>query len=232
MKTTHPATALAIFFLLLTHSGPTPAHSDISAAEAREMLQSGEDVILLDVRESYELCGSLQHIEDAVNLPWLAGDLELRHGELPAGAKIIAVCASGSRSNQAANFLDGEGFANVYDMLGGMSGWSWETEPCDLEPVVRVHGGVGTARINWTATSGVQDYDLLRGDVDGLVRFGDVVELGPVDCLANDSPYTYVSDATVPVPGAVLFYLARQKEGGFGHSSAREPRVPPPSTCD
>ena len=43
----------------------------------------------------------------------------------------IVVCRSGNRSNTAANFLDGVGFTNVFDMLGGMNAWLWETVNCD-----------------------------------------------------------------------------------------------------
>jgi rhodanese-related sulfurtransferase len=232
MNRSQSVVALAVVFVLTVHHGLAVAHTDITSAEAREMLESGEEVILLDVRESYEICGSLQHIADAVNLPWLAGDLEARFWELVPGAKIIAVCASGSRSDAAANFLDGEGFTQVYDMLGGMSEWSWDTEPCDPEPKLRILRDAFSVQINWTATAGAQDYDLLRGDAAALARVGDHVDLGSADCLADDSPYTYLNDASLPAPGQVYYYLARQKDGEFGYSSEREPRVAANPACE
>jgi hypothetical protein len=42
----------------------------------------------------------------------------------------------------AANFLDSVGFSMVYDMLGGMRAWTWETEPCD-DPDSIYGGGTG-----------------------------------------------------------------------------------------
>jgi hypothetical protein len=37
---------------------------------------------------------------------------------------------SGFRSNQAAEFLDANGFLHVYDMQGGFLAWQWETAGC------------------------------------------------------------------------------------------------------
>ena len=40
------------------------------------------------------------------------------------------VCHSGGRSNSAANFLDSQGFTNIYDMKGGMSSWTGGAVGC------------------------------------------------------------------------------------------------------
>ena len=45
-------------------------------------------------------------------------------------SEILVYCRSGYRSNLAANFLDDNGFLDVYDMLGGFSAWEWETAGC------------------------------------------------------------------------------------------------------
>jgi len=58
---------------------------------------------------------------------------------VPSDGPILVVCRSGARSNAAAAFLDSKGFSNVYDMLGGMGAWTWETAPC------KYSGGSGTA---------------------------------------------------------------------------------------
>jgi rhodanese-related sulfurtransferase len=52
------------------------------------------------------------------------------------------VCWSGYRSHFAANFLEGVGFTGVFDMVGGMRYWEWETEGCDSAVEPRVWGAV------------------------------------------------------------------------------------------
>jgi hypothetical protein len=63
-------------------------------------------------------------------MSWNSGYLQAHYGELDPGRTTIVVCRSGGRSNAAANFLDGVGFTSVFDMLGGMSAWLWETQNC------------------------------------------------------------------------------------------------------
>jgi hypothetical protein len=64
--------------------------------------------------------------------------LQARYEELPTDGPVLVVCRSGGRSNAAASFLDSKGFSTVYDMLGGMSAWQWETATC------KYSGGSGT----------------------------------------------------------------------------------------
>jgi rhodanese-related sulfurtransferase len=194
------------------------------------MILADETVVVLDVREYSEFCGSALHIEDAANLPWMSNVLQDRFIELPTDVDLIVVCASGARSHVAASFLDGEGFTNVYDLQGGMGDWIWETESCDVEPVLTLRKVASGAEINWSPTAGTQDYDLLRGLVENLGDAVTYIDLGPTDCLSNDSPFTYSIDATIPF--GPLFYLARQKDGPWGQSSAGQNRRAAGATCE
>ena len=110
------------------------AHTDITPAEVKAMIDAGGPLTIVDVREESEYCDSTYsppgHIPDAVNMPWYSGGLEEGYSELPGDEDIVIVCRSGNRSNQAANFLDGLGFTRVFDMLGGMNAWEYETELC------------------------------------------------------------------------------------------------------
>jgi len=205
-------------------------HTEISSSVAQQMIASGQDLIVLDVREYSEFCGSYEHIEDAVNLPWSSDVLEARFEEVPADATIIVVCASGGRSHLASTFLDDEGYSDVYDMEGGMSGWEFETEACDTNPVLLLHKDGPEVEINWTPVDGRQDYDLLRGLLSNIADGGTIVDLGPTDCLAKESPYTYYPDTETPLSGSVHFYLARQVDGSWGRSSQGQPRIP--QFCD
>jgi rhodanese-related sulfurtransferase len=118
------------------------AHTDVTAEQARELIDSTNDLIVVDVREPSEYCDTKGHIPGALNYPWYSGVLEAQYGELPMDGPVLVVCGSGSRSNRAADFLDSEGFSMVYDMLSGMRVWTWETEPC-VDPNSKYAGGAG-----------------------------------------------------------------------------------------
>ncbi len=115
------------------------AHTDVTPQQALDLIETTEDLIVLDVREPSEYCDARGHIRGALNYPLNTGVLYDRFAELPADKPILVVCRSGGRSNVASNFLDSQGFAEVYDMMGGMNAWPGETVPC------KYAGGGGTA---------------------------------------------------------------------------------------
>ncbi len=99
------------------------AHTDVTVPDANAMIQSNGDLIVIDVRENQEYCGSLGHIAGALLYPWNSNFLQTHYTELPVDANILVVCGSGGRSNSAANFLDSKGYLHIYDMLGGTGAW-------------------------------------------------------------------------------------------------------------
>lgn len=106
------------------------AHTDVTTEQARELVESLPELIVVDVRELQEYCSEQGHIAGARNYPWSSGVLEMRYEELPQDAPIMVVCRLGVRSNRSAEFLDARGYAEVYDMLGGMTAWEGQTVPC------------------------------------------------------------------------------------------------------
>jgi len=87
------------------------------------MISSGSGLIVVDVREEYEYCGTMGHVPGALNYPWSSGVLAESYQKFDPNDVILVICRSGSRSNSAANFLDSKGFKNIYDVLGGTSSW-------------------------------------------------------------------------------------------------------------
>jgi len=81
--------------------------------------------LLLDVREpwEYERC----RIGDSQLLP--LGKLAQRCDELPRDRAIVVICHHGVRSQQAAHFLDSAGFAQTYNLSGGVAAWAEQVEP-------------------------------------------------------------------------------------------------------
>lgn len=95
----------------------------ITASEAKERIDSEDDVIILDVRTEAEYDSG--HIPSAIlipnetitdKMPELLPDLD---------AEILIYCRSGNRSAQAAKKLIAIGYTNVYD-FGGISDWPYE----------------------------------------------------------------------------------------------------------
>jgi rhodanese-related sulfurtransferase len=103
-------------------------HTDITPEQAHNLIDTDAELLVVDVRTPDEFCDN-QHIPGAINLSW-SDVFQQKSQELSVDAQILVVCESGYRSNQAATFLDHNGYLHVYDMSGGMSEWQWETEPC------------------------------------------------------------------------------------------------------
>lgn len=94
----------------------------ISPRELHGMMQKGDQLFLLDVRQPLEL-REAGTIPGVVNIP--LGELQRRVGELPEDhdATIISICRSGARSMSAAYFLADLGYKNVYNLDGGTMAW-------------------------------------------------------------------------------------------------------------
>jgi rhodanese-related sulfurtransferase len=113
-------------------------HTDVTPKEAKGLIDTTTDLIVVDVREAEsEYCNEDPaspvppgHIPGALNYPWSSGVFQERYTELPSEGKILIVCRSANRSNQAAEFLDSKGYKHVYEMTEGMKGWEWDTAGC------------------------------------------------------------------------------------------------------
>lgn len=105
---------------------PTAAatYQTISPAEAKERIDAGEKVILLDVRTAEEYAEG--HIAGSVLLPM--DELFVKAGQSlgDRDAVIFVYCRSGRRSKMAAEALLGRGYMQVYD-LGGIIDWPYGT---------------------------------------------------------------------------------------------------------
>lgn len=95
--------------------------SEISIEEVNRLIQRGEKLILLDVREREEL--DLGFLKDSIFIP--RGDL-LQKAEtlLPdKNVPIVVYCAAGVRSILAAKTLKEMGYRQVASMKEGIEGW-------------------------------------------------------------------------------------------------------------
>jgi glyoxylase-like metal-dependent hydrolase (beta-lactamase superfamily II)/rhodanese-related sulfurtransferase len=87
----------------------------------------GRDLRIVDVREHIEFCGPLGHIESAELVPF--AQLESSSARWNRDEPIVVVCAYGTRSGNAATFLEARGFESVASLHGGMTRWTQEDLP-------------------------------------------------------------------------------------------------------
>lgn len=93
---------------------------EISAADVKAMLERGDAVVLLDVREPNEW--NLGHIPKAVHIP--RGNLESKvEGLVPREAKVVVYCARANRSALAADTMHVMGYTDVASLAGGWGDW-------------------------------------------------------------------------------------------------------------
>jgi len=102
----------------------TAQYRKISPQLAKEMMDSGESVIILDVRSEAEY--EQGHIPGAVLMPNETIDTAIVRQFDDREAVILVYCRSGNRSAQAARKLVSLGYVNVYD-FGGIIDWPYET---------------------------------------------------------------------------------------------------------
>lgn len=111
--------------------------NEISADELEERLESEPELVLIDVRETYEY--EKQHIPQAVLIPrgMLEGaaDANNKHRiEALYSARektLVVYCDTGARSAMAADTLQEMGFTGVLNLAGGIK--MWEAEDCAIE---------------------------------------------------------------------------------------------------
>jgi len=98
---------------------PTGHVQQLSAEELHKMTRKGDGMILVDVRAPREY--QVDHIKGAINIP--APDLRTRHKELVRSKPAVLICSTGHRSSLGASILKKNGFKNVYNVAGGMTGY-------------------------------------------------------------------------------------------------------------
>jgi len=108
--------------------GMKPAAAEratVSARELAELMQRGDDVVIVDVREPFEL--AIASFPRALHVP--LGQLPARADELPGSSTLVLVCHKGQRSQRALEILRGRGFARLRNLTGGIDAWSREVDP-------------------------------------------------------------------------------------------------------
>jgi NADPH-dependent 2,4-dienoyl-CoA reductase/sulfur reductase-like enzyme/rhodanese-related sulfurtransferase len=115
-----PIDPIAATAHLLTNKLDGIARS-ISPLEAKRRMDSGEDLILLDVRTPDEFSVMRLPDERVVHIP--LGALREKAAQLPRDKDILAFCKVSMRGYEAQRILNAAGFDRVCFIEGGLVGW-------------------------------------------------------------------------------------------------------------
>ena len=111
--------------IIVSEKGEKAMYEQITAEEAKKIMDSGEEHIILDTREQDEFDEG--HIPGAILIPYTEIENEAE-AMLPDKDKLILVyCRSGRRSKIAAESLSKLGYTNVKE-FGGIIDWTYEIE--------------------------------------------------------------------------------------------------------
>jgi len=97
----------------------------MSAHELKRKMDAREPFELIDVREKFEY--EIARIDGAKLIP--LREIAERADDLKREGPIVIHCHSGQRSAQAVRLLQQRGFANVYNLEGGIDAWANEIDP-------------------------------------------------------------------------------------------------------
>jgi rhodanese-related sulfurtransferase len=117
--------ALAALSMILV-SSCSNAHEDslkteLSPVEFSTELGKTPDAVIVDVRTHPEFAGG--HLQNAKNIDWNGADFETEIAQLDKEKPVLVYCASGRRSDAAADKMRDMGFKNVLELDGGIAGW-------------------------------------------------------------------------------------------------------------
>ena len=111
--------------IIVSKKGEKSMYEQITPEEAKKIMESGEEHIILDTRENDEF--NEGHIAGAILIPYT--EIENKaEGMLPdKDAQILVYCRSGRRSKIASESLVKLGYTNVKE-FGGIIDWPYEVE--------------------------------------------------------------------------------------------------------
>lgn len=98
---------------------------EISPGEFVRRRDAGEDLLLLDVREPYEI--EIASVPGALKIPM--AEVPGRLAEIDRDREVVVLCRSGGRSLRVAMFLKQQGYPRVANLSGGILRWGEELDP-------------------------------------------------------------------------------------------------------
>jgi rhodanese-related sulfurtransferase len=120
---------LFFFFFLSCVYSPNNADKMINLSETEwvKLHDESEESVIIDVRTDDEF--STGYIEGAVNIDFYMGNKFISEiDKLDKSKSYFIYCKSGARSGQTCELMKQKGFKKVYNLEGGILGWTGELE--------------------------------------------------------------------------------------------------------
>ena len=92
--------------------------TSLSATEFASKIKELPPATILDVRTADEF--SKGHLINALNYDWNGSEFDKQIAPLDKSKPVFVYCLSGGRSSSAASKMRSDGFAQVYEMDGGI----------------------------------------------------------------------------------------------------------------
>ena len=93
--------------------------NEIDVLDLKKKLNSNEKLILVDIREPYEL--DICKIQESIHIPMR--EIPIQFNQFSKDQKLIIQCRSGVRSARICEFLYNKGFHEVQNLKGGILEW-------------------------------------------------------------------------------------------------------------
>ena len=106
-------------------SSNSSSYQQVDAETAKELIDTEDDYVILDVRTQAEYDES--HIPGAILIPHDTVATAAEDALPDKGQLILVYCRSGNRSKQASQALVDLGYTNVVE-FGGINSWPYEVE--------------------------------------------------------------------------------------------------------
>lgn len=120
-KALYISTAAIAFVVLAFQLAFSATLNRIDGDELRKMMKDGGQLTIVDVREP-ELFAK-GHIPGAINIPYDDAHSRVLK-ELSPKDRIVFVCHGGPMGDELGDLLIKNGYTSVYNLKGGMRGWS------------------------------------------------------------------------------------------------------------
>ena len=111
--------------IIIAEKGEKTMYEQITPEEAKKIMDSGEEHIVLDTREQDEFDEG--HIPGAILIPYTQIENKAEEMLSDKDAHILVYCRSGRRSKIASESLTKLGYTNVKE-FGGIIDWPYEVE--------------------------------------------------------------------------------------------------------
>lgn len=112
---------LPLLFGLTILNGQS-AYKDLDTEGFAQMMQTTEEVVVLDVRTPAETAAGV--IENAVEINLYDPEFENKINALDKNKTYLVYCRSGRRSVSACKLMAKNGFSKLYNLKGGYNSWS------------------------------------------------------------------------------------------------------------